>query len=351
MVEKRIEYLDYLRVLACMMVIIVHACEFFYIGAEGIQIANDTDRWVVGLIDSALRPAVPLFVMISGYLLLPVTMPTGLFMKKRLTRVVIPFVIWSVLYASLPLVWGAMDTQTSLSQLVHLLVNFNDAAGHLWFVYMLVGVYLVMPIISPWLEKASKKEELTVLILWAVTLFFPMMRDSWGPLYGECFWNEFQLFYYFSGHVGYVVLAHYLRRWVDMPFARVLPLSIALIIAGYVFTTGIWIERSYWAESLQELEVSWRFCTPGVAAMSIGIFMLFRFVHAGRCYRLVRSLSVDSYGIYLMHIFFLGMWYEIFAGTMATIWVILTIAPLTFVTSAIVAWLLRRLPGGKYLAG
>lgn len=351
MTDKRIEYLDYLRVLSCLMVILVHACEFFYVGADAPAIANDTDRWVVGIIDSALRPCVPLFVMISGYLLLPVTMPAATFIKKRMTRVVVPFIIWSVLYATLPLLWAEIDLDGSLGRLGHLLINFNDASGHLWFVYMLIGVYLVMPIISPWLERANRREELAVLAVWAFTMFFPYMRDYMGPVYGECFWNEFHMFYYFSGHVGYVVLAHYLRRWVDLTPARALAISLPLIVVGYVITAGVFMDRSYYATSMAQLEVSWRFCTPNVAMMALGMFLLARFIKAGRCYNLIRALSIDSYGIYLMHIFFLSMWFKIFQGTMHTLAIVLVIGPLTFVTCAIVTRMIRLVPGGKYIAG
>ena len=68
----RIVFLDYLRVLACLMVIATHCCEPFYIGADGIwQCASESDRIWVSLIDSAMRGAVPLFIMTSSYLLLP----------------------------------------------------------------------------------------------------------------------------------------------------------------------------------------------------------------------------------------------------------------------------------------
>ena len=68
----RIVFLDYLRVLACLMVIATHSCDSFYIGPGGVwQCASESDRLWLSIIDSIMRAAVPLFVMTSSYLLLP----------------------------------------------------------------------------------------------------------------------------------------------------------------------------------------------------------------------------------------------------------------------------------------
>ncbi len=90
---NRIVFLDYLRVVACFMVILVHACEPFYLGGKGTYIANATDALWVTLIDSALRCAVPLFILTSSYLLFPLKVSTREFFARRLTRVFIPFAI------------------------------------------------------------------------------------------------------------------------------------------------------------------------------------------------------------------------------------------------------------------
>ena len=97
--NKRIVFLDYLRVVACFMVMVVHACECFYFGADGgLHYDSAADAFWATWIDSAVRACVPLFVIASSYLLFPVTKPTGEFFKRRLVRVVIPFVIWCALY-------------------------------------------------------------------------------------------------------------------------------------------------------------------------------------------------------------------------------------------------------------
>ena len=106
MENKRITFLDYLRVIACFMVMLVHACEGFYFDAEGNTFfASLGDARWVSIIDSACRAAVPLFVIASAFLLFPLKRSTGDFFKRRLVRVVVPFLIWSSVY----IVWNALE--------------------------------------------------------------------------------------------------------------------------------------------------------------------------------------------------------------------------------------------------
>ena len=130
-----------------------------------------------------------------------------------------PFAIWSAVYAT---VWGE-----PVENFRNLLLNFNYSAGHLWFIYMLIGIYLLMPLLSPWAEKVEKKELLAYLGIWAFTTLIPLIRD-WAaggattviygpsglprqalyPLWGEASWNAYGVFYYMSGFIGYLLLFH-----------------------------------------------------------------------------------------------------------------------------------------------
>lgn len=95
---KRNFALDVLRVLACYMVIQVHTGEFYYIGPIGDVIKGENAFWV-DLYNSVCRSAVPLFVMLTGYFLLPVKDEPAQFFRKRFTRVVIPFIFWCIAYS------------------------------------------------------------------------------------------------------------------------------------------------------------------------------------------------------------------------------------------------------------
>ena len=97
--SNRIVFLDYLRVIACFMVMLVHCCEQFYFNDDGsfAMSTRASGAWAT-FVDSACRASVPLFVMASGYLLFPVSRSTGVFFRRRLLRVFVPFVVFCCAY-------------------------------------------------------------------------------------------------------------------------------------------------------------------------------------------------------------------------------------------------------------
>ena len=89
--------------------------------------------------------------------------------------------------------------------------NFSMLAVQMWYVYLLIGLYLYIPIFSAWVKQASIKEQKVFLALWFVSLFIPYLREYLTKdLWGTCSWNEFGLLYYFAGFNGYLLLGHYI---------------------------------------------------------------------------------------------------------------------------------------------
>ena len=365
--NKRIVFLDYLRVFACLMVMFVHACEQYYFGADGgLHFETAGDAFWATWIDSACRAAVPLFVIASSYLLFPLTKPTGEFFRRRLMRVVVPFVVWCALY-----VWR-FDGKP-----VDCLFNFPMATGgHLWFVPMLLGLYLLMPLLSPWAERASEKEVRGWLVLWLFTTTFPFLRKlcgivcgapSFGAvpyLYGECPWNGFGTFQYVSGFVGYLLLGLYFRKFVpDLSWKRTLAWAVPLWTVGYAIVGSFFYFRipgngtfpvSGPYASAVDLEMSWEFCSTGVALTVIGYFLVLRkCVADGWFYRkVIRPLSEASYGTYLMHIMVLVVLAEHLKGSVPTPPAIFGIAVGSFAVSSIASLLIRRVPKvGRWIVG
>lgn len=368
---NRIIFLDYLRVIACLMVMLVHSCEPFYLGGQGTLILNSTDAMWVTLIDSAIRSSVPLFVMASSYLLFPVRDgETRQFYTRRMKRVAIPAVIWLVLYAVVPLYGEPFhwySTDETIHNLGHLAFNFPGAAGHLWFVFMLLGIYIVMPIFSPWVERLTKRGEQWFLALWLFTTLIPYWRyfaqqyTGLNEVMGEANWNEFGLFYGVSGFMGYVVLGHYLRTYTpQLSWRRTLAMSIPLLLVGYAIIAG-----GFWQAMPSELpfegpiqvavrmELTWRFCTLGTALMTLGYFLIIRKLNGqGMFYRyVILPISKASYGMYLMHIFWLCLFVTLLRNHIeSTLVVILLTAGCTYVASFISTIILQQIPiVGKWI--
>ena len=386
--SQRIVWVDWMRVAACFMVILVHSTEPFYLGGDGSLILTQTDAFWASFFDSFVRACVPLFIVASSYLQFPLHYSAGEFCRRRAVRILVPFVIWSIVYAC---VWG-----TPADNLMSLLLNFNYSAGHLWFVYMLIGVYFLMPLLSPWAEKVGKKELLVYLGIWFFTTLIPLIRDyvtpdplamTYGPtgiprqalfpLWGEASWNGYGLFYYVSGFIGYLLLGLYFRRFVgELSWKKTLMTAIPCWGAGFAITFGGFLRRvyetcggSFPAEGIVNDAVYWEttWCndTLGVALMTIAWILMFRKItSAGTVYeKVLLPVSKASYGMYLSHLLILvpisgairGWLGSADAGLLG-FWTtpveILTSAVLAFVCTALVSVALQRIPKlGKYIIG
>ena len=386
--SERIVWVDWMRVAACFMVILVHSTEPFYLGGDGSLILTKSDAFWASFFDSFVRSCVPLFIIASSYLQFPVHYPTKEFFIRRSIRVIIPFLIWTVVYA---LVWGEPITNFK-----NLLMNFNYAAGHLWFVYMLVGLYLLMPILSPWAEKVSKKELLFFLGICGFTTLIPLFRDWFSgseltviygpsglprqalyPLWGEASWNAYGTFYYFSGVVGYMLLGLYFRRFVgELSWKKTLAIGIPTYLAGFAICFGGFLRRVYESGNgefpvggLVEKAVWWEtpWCndTIGVALMALAWLLLFRKFNTENAFyrKILAPVSKASYGIYLIHLLILvpisGLLRNLLGigtngnmGILTTPIQIISAAILAFICTSIISIILQRIPKiGKYIAG
>ena len=109
--EGRLVWVDLLRLLATFMVIAIHCADPFNVSPEARS--NPEYNFWGAFYGSMLRPCVPLFVMITGLLLLPVKEGLTIFYKKRLMRIAIPFLVWSVMYNLFPWLTGILGLPAS----------------------------------------------------------------------------------------------------------------------------------------------------------------------------------------------------------------------------------------------
>ena len=157
--KENIGWIDLLRVLACFFVVFSHSCDAF-IG----QFDANRESFLTGVfLGSLMRPCVPIFVMMTGVLLLPVQTDMAAFYKKRIGRLIPPMIFWSLVLPVLYFIYLNYinpDTQNPLIsmpdhslealwfKLYTFIFNFNFDTVPLWYLYMLIGLYLIMPIIS-----------------------------------------------------------------------------------------------------------------------------------------------------------------------------------------------------------
>lgn len=364
-VGERVVFLDWLRIIACFMVMVIHSCEPFYLGGAAPNVTFIANRWDacwVSLVESVCRVCVPLFVMASSYLLFPLKRPTGEFFRRRLGRIVVPFLVWSCAYIG----WFGDSWGKAC-------FNFPDAGGHLWFVPMLLGLYLLMPLLSPWAERVRERELRGWLILWLFTTLFPYLRRVWTALYGdpsfgavpylygECPWNMFGMFHYVSGFIGYLLLGFWFRRFApEFSWRRTLAVAVPLGLVGAAIVGGGFYFRipefpctKPYAFAV-DLEMSIEYCSFGVAITVIAAFLLIRKIKADGAFyrRVVRPLAEASYGTYLLHMFvLLPVFAALHAGCGTPVTIFATAAA-TYALASAAGVLLHRVPFvGRFIVG
>ncbi|MBB3058949.1 acyltransferase [Mucilaginibacter gotjawali] len=346
--------LDILRVIACYMVIQIHTGEFYYIGDRG-NVLNTLDANWVCWYNSLCRICVPLFVMISGFFLFPVK-DASVFFKKRFSRVAIPFILWCVLYAFYFYFRGDATLNATVTNIVHIPVNYGVEIGHLWFVYMLLGIYLFAPVLSPWIQTASRKSMEFYLLLWCIAFCIPYIHLIFPAIWGEAFWNHTPMLYYFSGFMGYVVLANYIKRFHMEPARWNYVAGIALLVVGYGITAVGFSMRLPTEKFVNTLELTWSFETINIAMMTAGVFLMVKNIQikntGSAILKLVADISAKSYGIYLAHIMVLNVVHAFWDGRLASAAVKLpVIAACTFAITFIVIKILSFIPKSKWLIG
>lgn len=183
--RERIGWIDLLRVIACFLVVFSHSCDPFVAVFD-----SDRATFLQGaLAGSLVRACVPLFVMMSGVLLLPVRTDAGTFYRKRIGRILGALVFWSlalpVLYflymrcvgTASPSIDPALFTgEATLRKMWTFVFNFTYDTTPLWYLYMLLGLYFILPILSAWLERASRRDLRIVLGIWGATLLLPYVK-------------------------------------------------------------------------------------------------------------------------------------------------------------------------------
>lgn len=263
--------------------------------------------------------------------------------------------IFMILYSTLPMLWGQIDGATSIKDLSRIFLNFPTLAGHLWFMYPLISIYLFIPIISPWLSRVTVKEERFFIGLFLLSTCMPYLNRWFGEVWGQCFWNEYHMLWYFSGYLGYLVLAHYIHVHLTWNRSKRFIIGIVSMLIGAAITIYSFYVQAVPGEILPTpvLEIGWAFCTINCVLLTAGTFLMFSCIELPETPRFVLELSKLSYGMYLMHIFWLGLWVAVFKSVLPlpTVAAIPVIATCTFICCFVTTKVISLIPGGKWIVG
>lgn len=345
--NEKLFWIDNVRAIATIGVIFLHVS-----GPLTYQFGSAPISWwwIANIINSLVRGSVPLFLMVTGALLLPKEYDLSTFLKKRFLRVLMPFFFWALVHIVMNLLLKIHSGE------VH---NLNEGldniaskisggiAFHYWYVYLIIGIYLFLPIIGKWVRNSNEKEILYFLMLWMVVTLL-----SQTPVSGFKYFS--QITYYFSGSLGFVVLGHYLTKYHFLSKNKKVYWSlILLLLVALLFTIiGTYYLSNTSGKSVQTL---YSYFSPNVIIVTISIFLLFS-IFPVKSKFLNNSLAIVSkysYGIYLSHVLVLTILSFLKIDCMLVhpaMGILLTVI-LCLGMSGSIVFIINKLPYGKYISG
>ncbi|WP_312243040.1 acyltransferase [Pantoea sp.] len=283
---QKISWIDNLRAVACLMVIMIHTTTWYITGPAAVSGLH----WdLANLLNSASRVCVPLFFMISGYLFFGERSAQG----RHFLRIVLCLLF----YSAVSLAYIAWLTPISEGRSLLKLLQ-KPVFYHLWFFFAIIGIYLLSPLIQ---VKAVSARYTAILVLVLAVLANPnTVSQSFGPFH----WLPVNL--YVSGDSFYYVLYALLGRAIGtMETQRrgVTPLAAAAFVAC---VAGIALGTKQARLSHGAFADTWYlYCGPLVFIAAISLLLLFKNCLNQRPLPVLANLSRYSLPIYGFHALFI----------------------------------------------
>ncbi len=301
---QRLLWIDLLRCFAICCVVLVHVNDSVYsFSNPEFFVTQATKTIVFGMtIQTIGRLGVPIFLFITGYLLLDRNYDyksTVRFWKSNLLGILIPTEIWIVIYEVFRSFFE--DDPFSITRLFRemlFLQNMEGRGGHMWYMFAILGIYLFLPFVAKVLQKFEDKIFLFPMIILFAYLFIVPLINLFLSVHGYKTLSV-QLSLSFGGGIyGFmVILGYFFKKGL---FQKIK--SRYLIIVGIVcILLTIWIQKVAYANSLQSLFSSTFYNTAFLLIATICIFLLASRIKKIAIPRIVCSLSLCSFGIYLIH--------------------------------------------------
>jgi len=331
-IKNRIEYYDNLRVLAIFGIIAIHVFQLWHHGEQAYGL-------YIYMFSEIVRFAVPIFLMLSGALLLNRDLELSYFLKHRLTRIIYPFLFYFVLEFIL-----SLFTSRTFS---------FDIFTHSWYFWMIFGVYLSVPIINKFILYASEKEIEYFLVVFTlaaifyqITLFFKI---------GHYFNLNF-----FVAPIGYLVLGYFLSvKDFKMDKNKLMMLMVVVFLAATfvkMLETGAVVPKNFaldYAATQSQILSSWVDVSIFEILQAGSLFVIFKHLNFGYFRKAIVSVSNVSYGMYLINyliMFYITPFFTSLPHSGAEICVVIVVMSVfVFGVSWIIVFVLTNIPIiGKY---
>ena len=305
MKKERILYFDYLRIIAISAVIILHVA-----AAYGYSFPGRSLEWaVLNFYHAIVRWCVPVFVMISGSLFLSRPTNTKTLYSKNIVRLLISYCIWSTFYAvSLPIIKSVTDPEYTISY-TSMIANSIAGYYHMWFIPMIIGLYMCVPLLKPLIQDASVTKYFLILSF-IFAFLFPQLINLCADFLIEPFSdvvNPINMLLddmnmsLVLGYSCYFVLGYFLHTIELTKQQRSIIYALGCI--GFLLTFllnafAAWKTNEPWRTYFDNFSVN-------VLLESVAIHTWFKYktYNSQRLNTIVSALSKYTFGVYWVHVF------------------------------------------------
>lgn len=329
--KKRLYELDYMRFIACFAVMIVH------ITATGVTdyIQGSFPHIFILLINRSFKYTTPIFIFLSGvtsfYAYNNKKLKYGEFLKKRLVRVLLPYLFWCVLYYTIYMRIGLYSWNFSffIKNIVQGTMSY-----HLYFVIIITQLYILGPVFYS-LVKNSKNREATLAIAAVITALcveFVVFHLS----------DRIFLKYMFFYMLGIYITVDY-EKYISFVNKNKIKIVISYIIISIIYTAV-----SYY--NMKIYSYVW-FIFSTLSIFFVYVVGLVLDEKLKSIYSFIKLFGQGSYYIYLMHPLLLTIMirlttnYGILSVTKRIIIYFVTVVPITVITCLIYAAVKNRIKG------
>ena len=284
---KEREYaFDVLRVIAMIMVIIIHVSNVYTRSFNFI----DTNSYLVSLIFNTIsRVSVPIFFMISGALLLDRKFDFKKY-KKRILKILLLIVAWDILY----LIWEYLFLGVTYDKLYKLFTEPYRA--HLWFLYVIIILYALQPLLKYILDRINNTCKTILFILWLLL--------STVSMYNLSVANIFTIF----SNIGFFVIGKYLYDYLQNSKNNKKYTFIMIILLLVSFTESVYLNYTASVKFNMFYNLFFAYRTPFIILATFIIFKLvYIYCHDKKPNELIMLGSELSLGVYLIHGMFLDV--------------------------------------------
>ncbi len=287
--------------------------------------------------------------MVSGALLFPVRASGREFVRRRLGRIVIPLVVWSAVALAVQVLAGKMEWMEALQSFVKLPLGCVRGFAHGWYLYVLVGIYLFIPVVGVWVSSASKRQLQYFIALWMIAMSFPYVIAVFGYV-------DTRVLAPFAGYIGYMILGYYLHRY-PVRFCSVRQWSVAVllfIVVAVVLPAIVYMTEIPGFDIYGQIIYNYQSISTVVMCMAVFV-MIANYNPKWHWWNAVmKDLSIRSFGIYLVNFIILRQLFSPYfvENPMSCVFMEILVTFLgSLVLSWLVVWLLGFLPFRKYIIG